>query len=113
MAEREQDGPAPDSNGQPGRAPADDELSVTISWPAGWATVYLERTAGGSDERDPTKATQRVRFVGGSADGLSDLVLEATPGRLPRDLETMGSVYRLVGNSGDGPSYHWNGFERN
>lgn len=113
MAEPQPDDLASDDGAHPGLHPTDDELAVTNSWPAGWPRLYPERTIVGSTDGEPGKTSQLVSFVGGSADGLSDLVEEATPGRLPRDLETMGSVYRLVEIAGHDPSYHWHGFEQN
>lgn len=82
------------------------------SWPASWPRLYPE---GDRDTgvQGPVKGTQRANFVGGSADGLWDQVEEVSPGRLPPDLETMGSVYRLAETAGQEPRYHWHGFQDN
>ncbi len=96
----------------PARDSAEDEEAAANAWPAGWPRLYPERSAEVWGEGGPSRATQRVTFVGGGADGLSDRVAEAAPGRLPRDVETMGSVYRLVeAFEDDEPTYHWHGFE--
>jgi len=52
-------------------------------------------------------STQKVRFVGGQADGLRDFVEEVSPGRLPSNLESMGSIYRLVKMLGLESEYHF------
>ncbi len=51
-------------------------------------------------------AAQRVRFFGGNADGLLDDVDEIAPGRLPPNVETMGSLYRLAEPRGERSEYH-------
>ncbi|QNK81845.1 hypothetical protein [Nakamurella sp. PAMC28650] len=89
------------------------EVTTASSWPAGWPRLYPERAADVYRARGSAKVSRRVNFVGGSADGLWDLVEETAPGRLPFDVETMGSVYRLFEATGGDPRYHWHRFEEN
>lgn len=117
MAESDEHGGAADDGVHPGSDVTGDNLDNGVApanyWPASWPRIYPEGAAESPDSRGPAKNTQRVNFVGGRADGLRDHVEEASPGRLPLHLETMGSVYRLVETTGQGPQYHWLGSAEN